>query len=310
MIDLIELTELNEKKILEFFEGRVKRSGHSLESRVENKLKQRNFSVQREAPFLDKDESIGRYTDLSAYAFVPDLDKFNQKEKHVVGQFIFVIECKNLPDHGWVFSESKYEGVNFPDKVSFADNMPTSIMKSDPTRFYVPVTSFPSLFCASAYEEYIRAGNYADNPKPKSNRQINNLYDAINKVIKATRFQIDTLRANLNTMLKLVTELERIVAFVVVQPLIVFEGHMYGSKLHRDDQVRLQHISYAQIRKRYVSSKYNEIQGMIHIVSYKALDEYLSLVQNHYWSSSPAIIRDQESLLSSLNQITRYFQNI
>ncbi|PWU78998.1 MAG: hypothetical protein DLM72_19645 [Candidatus Nitrosopolaris wilkensis] len=71
----------------------------------------------------------------------------------------------------------------------------------------MPVTSFPSFFCASTYEEYIRAGD------------------------------------------------------------------MYGSKLHGDDQVRFQRISDAQIRKTYLLSK-----GMIHIVSYKASDEYLSLV--------------------------------
>jgi hypothetical protein len=112
------LNNLNEKKILEFFEGQVKRSGHSLENRVENKLRQRNFTVQREAPFIDKDESKGRNIDLSAYAFIPDLDKFDQKEKHGVGQFIFVIECKNLPDHGWVFSESN-------DKESFLCQYPT-----------------------------------------------------------------------------------------------------------------------------------------------------------------------------------------
>jgi hypothetical protein len=153
--------------ILGFFEQEVRRSGHSLESRVENTLRKRNFDVNRESPYLDKDESKGRYVDLRAHNFTPYLDKFDQKEKHVVGQFIFVIECKNLPDHGWVFSKSLDPGINFRDKVSFADNMPTSVLDSDPTWRYVPRTSFPDLYYASSYAEYIRSDSCHSTTNPK-----------------------------------------------------------------------------------------------------------------------------------------------
>jgi hypothetical protein len=50
------VTEPNEDKLLEFFEKQVKKSGHSLENRVENILKQ-NYTVNREVPYIDKDES-------------------------------------------------------------------------------------------------------------------------------------------------------------------------------------------------------------------------------------------------------------
>lgn len=139
------MAEIDEEKVLEFFEQEVRRSGHSLESKVENRLRRRGFDVQRESPFLDKDQSKGRYVGLKAIAFIPPLDTFDQKEEHVVGQFIHIVECKNLPGHGWIFSEGLDTGINFPDRVSFADNMPTSVLSSDPTRHYVPVSPFPVL---------------------------------------------------------------------------------------------------------------------------------------------------------------------
>ena len=88
------MATIDEDEVLRFFEREVKRSGHSLESKVENKLRRRGFDVQRESSFLDKDESKGRYVDLKAFAFIPPLDVFDRKGKHLVGQFIHVVECK------------------------------------------------------------------------------------------------------------------------------------------------------------------------------------------------------------------------
>lgn len=71
-------------------------------------------------------------------------------------------------------------------------------------------------------------------------------------------------------------------------------------------------IQYAQIPKKYVLQHYNEMFGMIHVVSYHAIDQYLEIIRRHYWSKSDYIVKQQQSLLEHVDQITprnqwRYF---
>ena len=65
---------------------------------------------------------------VSLSARIPDLKMFNQQEKHVVGQLRFVIECKNLPDHGWIFFSAE-PTIMFHETVSILDSL-----DPDPTR--------------------------------------------------------------------------------------------------------------------------------------------------------------------------------
>ena len=55
-----------------FFHEQVKRSGHYLENRVGNLLQKAGYSIDREFPYIDKDESEGRTIDLIARAEIPE----------------------------------------------------------------------------------------------------------------------------------------------------------------------------------------------------------------------------------------------
>jgi hypothetical protein len=57
------------------------------------------------------------------------------RKYYVVGKINLIIECKNLPDHGWVFFKGATPEFILPDKVTIADNMPTEIVEADPTRY-------------------------------------------------------------------------------------------------------------------------------------------------------------------------------
>jgi hypothetical protein len=82
---------------------------------------------------------------------------------------------------------------------------------------------------------------------------------------------------------------------------------MYGATM-MDENFKLDPINYAQIQKRYVSPNYDEILGMIHIVHYKSLQEYLNLLRNYYWSTSNRIIQEQNSLLIYIHEVVEYRQ--
>jgi len=158
-----EVNEKNEKGILKFFQEKVKKSGHSLENRVEDLLHKDRFSIDREVPYIDKDESKGRNIDLIARAEIPESYQPKSKEKYIVGQINLIIECKNLPDHGWIFFKGKDPDLVLPDKVTIGNYMPIEIVEADPTRYYTPIKPIPNLFSASGYDEYILDNKNANN---------------------------------------------------------------------------------------------------------------------------------------------------
>lgn len=302
------MKEANEEELLKFFQQQLERSGHSLENKVEDLLNDR-FSVLREVPYIDKDEAKGRNIDLVAYAEIPSPHEFTQQlQYHIIGRINLIIECKNLPNHGWIFFKTKEPELVFPDKVTIADRMPIEITEYDPTRHYSPITPIPNLFNASGYDEYIFDNGREMKYEKKSNERTKNIYDAVNKVTKATRYQLETTRDLLcNKMQYFISKMDKIIAFAIFQPLIVFQGRMYGATI-TSGKNKLEPIKFAQIPKRYVSSNYDEIHGMIHIVSYKFLPEYLKLLHNYYWFASSRMIKEQASLLAIAYEITEYTQ--
>ncbi len=301
------MKETNEDKLLKFFQLVLERSGHSLENKVEALLKDR-FSVQREVPYVDKDESKGRSIDLVAYADLPSPEEFTQqKQKYVIGRINLIVECKNLPNHGWIFFKTKEPELVFLDKVTISDRMPIEIIEHNPTRYYSPITPIPYLFNDSGYDEYIYDDGRSSKKK-KSNERNDNIFDAVNKVTKATRYQIETYRDLLfNKMQYVISDIQKIIAFVVFQPLIVFQGRIYGASVTSGES-NLKPIKFAQIPKRYVSSNYDEMQGMIHIVSYEFLPEYLNLLYNYYWFASSRMVKEQDSLLALVFETVEYTQ--
>jgi len=225
----------------------------------------------------------------------------------VIGQINLIVECKNLPNHGWIFFKTKEPELVFPDKVPIADKMPIEIIEHDSTRFYSPIIPIPNLFNGSGYDEYIY-DNGRSTKRKKSNERTDNIYDAVNKVTKATRYQIETTSDLLfNKMPYVISSIQKIIAFAIFQPLIVVQGRIYAANI-TSGQNNLEHLKFVQIPKRYVSSNYNEMQGMIHIVSYESLPEYLNLLHNYYWFASPRMVKEQGSLLTLVYDIVEYTQ--
>jgi hypothetical protein len=94
--------------------------------------------------------------------------------------------------------------------------MPNEITEYDPTRNYSPITPIPNLFNASGYDEYIFDNDRNTKNKKKSNEQTKNIYDAVNKVTKATRYQIETTRDLLcNKMQYVISKMDKFIAFAV-----------------------------------------------------------------------------------------------
>lgn len=281
--------EPNEPEITKFFEKKLKESGYLFENKVEAKV-QSLFSVERDVPYTDKDESKGRTIDFVASAFIPDANRPPEGKKKAVASLKLVVECKSLPDHAWIFFPGKDIQITFTDEVSAMKDLG----KADPLYKIVPVVTFPALFHAASYAEFI----YQDksNNASQSNKRTDNLYGAVHAVIKATRHQIDLMKKTLNAIYMGYNTLQLVPVITLYQPLIVFFGRMYVSRIV-NDKISLIPLKYAQIPKRYTSGVYNEDRGYVHIVHFKALDDYLQVLRNYYWSGSKFIMKNQDQLL-------------
>lgn len=281
-----------EEAIKAFLVNKIKMSGYSLQNDVENKLEP-FFTVNQEEPYLDKDKGEGRTFDLHAFKFIPDLKKLDQNKKHVIGQVQLIIECKNLSGHAWLFFKQNNYSFNFPEFVTIAE-----AFKPDPFKQFINITPFQDLFDAHSYDEHVF-------DEKRTNNKINNLFEAIMTVTKATRYEIDSTLKTMTQLLSLYQSdntLKRMVAFYIFQPVIVFRGKMFGVSQVKDEPV-LEPISFAQIPKQYVSKNYNEMLGQIHIVSYDALDRYVQILLAHYWKREEQALKDQESLSEFINKI-------
>jgi len=290
-----------EDKILEFFQNQIRQSGYKLQTKVQRKLISSGYEVIREWPYLDKDELKGRSTDLFASAFIPDLSLFEVNTKPIIAQLQLTIECKSLPDHAWIFFEDVDNGFLLHDIITLDS---VSMMKV--SQDFVTMDLFPQLHHASSYDELIssdkRNEGRSQQAGSRSNKKDKNLYEAICSVTKANRHAMDKFQKYKEFMVAYKNQAPRIVMFAIFQTLIVFEGHLYAAKLENDD-IKLNPIPYVKIPKNYVSDKYQENFGYVHVVSFDSLDGYLGLLRDYYWQREDAILHSQEELNDIIGRV-------
>jgi hypothetical protein len=287
---------VNEEDVRKFFQERLIRSGYSLQTKVEQRLIQDQYNVTKESPYVDHDKAIGRQIDILAQRFIPPFSK-KEDEKEYVTQLQLIIECKNLPDHGWILFSAGQQPFFLPEFNSMIQIPATekSIFKDS-----VPLIMFSELFACNGYAEFIYdAGKSNDNgvkPRNKSNDRDDNLFEAIMAVTKAARhFKHYSEKEIYPTLRKSYSKLPKMIFLIMYQSVIIFRGHLYRSDIVSREPV-LSPLKFAQMQKNYVSGSYNERMGTIHIVSYDHLDEYIQILHKQYFKRADLILSSQEKI--------------
>jgi len=288
------MKEPNEEKIKKFFLTKIKQSGYSFENQVEKDLK-KDFRVMREIMYLDKDEQKGRTLDFKAEIETQAEVGFKKGDTPYIGKLILPIECKSLPDHAWIFFEKKYQRLfgNFPDIINWKE---TKKMKEGV--FQPPLFANNKITYASNYVEY----SLKKKEKLKSNQRTDNLFSAILSVTKATRSFYDKDIELQEYLKNHGAAIGPLLVYSVYQPLIIFSGRMYVAE-GEGENMKLNSIPFVQIQKQYISGNYNENHGVIHIVNYENLDEYLKILKDYFRASDEfqEILKDQDKF--DLSQI-------
>lgn len=269
--------EINsEDEIKKKFENSINQTGHSLEDKVEKILRKIAWSYRREAHYVDLDGKSDRQIDFIVSA--PSVSIPPEIRHPVFVILDMIIECKNLPDHAWIFSGSERSSLQ-----------PEYTFTGIPNKHKKLLQMIPRLdgrhFTANSYSEHILPDKkrqneiLQDDEKLKSNKKTNNLYEAIVQVTKSSRYrQIylnDKFTALRNTNKKIPDELR------IFQSLVIFKGRMYKTNL-MGEKITLELIKFARVEKEFLSANYHEINGEIHIVSYDWILDYFALLTSSY----------------------------
>lgn len=289
---------MSEEDIKKFLKGKIQSSGFSLENEVIKALR-KSYTVRREIPYYDKDESKGRQLDLLARKFFPDDDKFQKGILHSIAQYALVIECKNVSGNIWVFSSDQSPGFSLPEHVSMNMNK-----KPDPVFNVTPYEEIQNIPYISGYDEYIF-------DERKSNGQTNNIYSAIMTIIKATSHEKESYKKTFESLREswYPKNQDFILHIVFFQPVIVFSGKIYIAKFNAQNEVEFESTKFVQMKKEYVSKEYDENTGEIHIVTFSALEEYLQMVDKYYRSKEDVMVKDQKIFLDCLKLVMKQFPN-
>ena len=278
----------NLEDIKKFLNGKIKASGFSLENQLAKVLK-KNYSVDREVSYYDKDELKGRSLDILAQKFFPEVNRFPQGVKRTVAQLALVIECKNITGNIWVFSLDDTVDFGIPDFASM------KFSKGDPAINVSPLNSISTIPLVSGYDEYVY-------DESKSNKKTDNLYTGIMTVTKATHYLKESYDDMFMKLKNWIPDKQGYVLLMTFfQPVIVFTGRLFVTKTNEKDEVEFNQVKYVQMKKNYVSKDYHEMGGKIHIVSYDGIMDYLQIVEPHYRSKEDFLITQQKSLLQLVN---------
>lgn len=267
--------KMNEDKIREYFEKKVIDSGHTFEGSINKRLNKLGLRVKNEEFYYDEDEKKGRNIDFLAIDNVPSIKEITKKsheEIEVSGQIRFFIECKSLPNHGWIFFGNEEHESDFVYNSEFSSESVRETIFD-----LLPDIPEPKIYFASTYSEYI----HSDGKKKNKYTKDNNLYESTIHLIKAMSSSI-----NENKKLKkyfATKENKWALGVIFFQPVVVFNGHMYRSTHNKNDDVHLTPIDIAKIRRQYVSPNYTVTEGTIHVISADKLEKYVKMMRKYYW---------------------------
>jgi len=285
----------NKDDLKKFFEVKVNQSGLVLEEKVASLLYKHFHQIRRNTHYLDKDELKDRDIDfvslIPCYVISP-----KKKEKPITVSFELIIECKRLPNHGWIFSGEDKDRVSIFEKAFKTKTLHHVIMpehvstESIPKDKHIQEIIHPltaKLFTADGYFEGYYPYKIKENNQTKNKKEPRNfLREAILQVTKATRHRKDFQKQVFQKWIDNTKKGLSYISVTAFQPVIVFQGNMYKT-IQNNDKFTLESIKFARIEKEYLSEVHKEIEGEVHIVSIDWFPEYLELIASTYGFDKP-----------------------
>ncbi len=284
--------DISDEELKNYFEEKFNQSGFLLENKVEKIAYNEFYGFERNCPYLDKDENTVRTIDFMVST--PCGWMTMKQHEHIVIDLELIIECKQLPHHGWIFSGKE----SYPSSLEYLILGPKNKKLSDFVSVndmnmaqVLPFVKKKSLTANTYVERYFKEENKEGKNKPKRRIKTNgkdvNLKDAIMKVTKATRHRVDFIKKKHDSLPRKIKK-NPIYYMHIFQPVIIFQGKMYQTVDH-DEKSELVPIKFARIKHEYKNDNYDEIEREIHVVSYDGIDDYLNLLKSSFGIQKPPV---------------------
>jgi hypothetical protein len=274
-----------ENDVDDFFQTSFMESGAPLETETAAKLSQ-HFEVRDQPAFIDLDEGKSRDGDIVARETFPPASSVSSA-KRMLAQLVLTVECKSLPDHGWIFTEGRMRQSIWHFSLIRGENSLLSNLR--------PTRPLHELRGTSNHLERI-LGNKKGERSTRSNGRTDNYYGSSLKVIKLTRDLINADLREAKSFYKYYNNRAEVVFFKLYQPLVVFNGHLY---IRRVDENRISPVDYLQFSKQYRTKSYDE-EATIHVVSSNHIQEYLNIVRTYYMTGLQYIVDHQSELAQAV----------
>lgn len=244
---------------INFIKKELQKTGFQLEDKVASTFyRLKNFDVEPNFYFTDWQSGDNRELDIRAsYQVTPPPVRI---------EYIFLIECKSLPGHAWIFIRSQGEQILFKDATSMWDNVGKLGRQEPVVEILEPTLKVDHLedeTFSDRYKEIIL-------DKQKSNKRDDNILSSSVKLAKAMYFE-QKRGKKINAILRRTIKKE-IDHIRIYYPLVIFEGKMYEAIML--PKISLRPISSAHLHNFSIQNG-KEIDMIIDVVKTDILKDFI-----------------------------------
>jgi len=281
---------------IDFIKKEIQKTGFQLEDRVASIFSElKNCEVEQNYYFTDWQTGDFRELDLKI--------TYKVTSPPINIEYIFLVECKHLPGHAWVFVRSRGDQLVFKNVMSTWDNVGKDGRQEPVVEILKPIFKVNGLVC----DTYSHRSKEIILDKKKSNKRDDNILSSSIKLAKVLHFEQKKNR-KFDEILResIKREFDKI---KIYYPLIVFEGKMFEAAMFPDLDVKpisSAHLNHFSIQNR------EEIGMIIDIVKVGDLRDFIQerfLMEANQVKEKEAEVRDSYiSLIRKLRMSSKHLE--
>ncbi len=252
---------------IEFVQRKMKESGFQLEDRVYSIFAEhlQDCEIEQNYHFSDWEKSEDREIDLKITYAVTD--------PSIWVEYIFLIECKQLPDHFWSFVRSRQQRMVFKNGFSIWDHVGVTGRQEKVVDILGPIFKINEIACdtyAQTYKELLPDKTKGDSDSNKSNNRNDNIRISEIKLAKAFYFEKRNAlqEAEIGRYWEAITD-----HIQIFYPMIIFQGNLFEANMHFDPP-RVRSIGSAHFNHRSIQDKEN-IRMLIDVIHINSLEQFI-----------------------------------
>lgn len=267
---MCEDTTNNKKDLswkVDFVRRKMKESGFQLEDRAYSIFNEhlKDCEIEQNYHFSDWETSEDRELDLKITYSVADPPAFLD--------YVFLIECKQLPDSYWSFVRSRQQRMIFKNSFSIWDKVGRTGRHEKVVNMLDPTFKTKGMTCdtySQSYKEFLPDGVKGSPDNVKSNNRTDNIRSSEIRLAKALYFENREALQQANIGRVWDGAADHIQVF---WPMIIFQGNLFEANMQKEPP-EIRSIGSAHLRHSSMQNKEN-IQMIVDIIEIDSLQQFI-----------------------------------